>query len=211
MIFKFPGIERTTLEFRIALIALGRELDIDPNAMAAVMSIESGFRPAIRNPHGGAVGLIQFMPATLKVWGLTSDQAAAMSAVEQLELVKRFYRYARGTTDPGRLYMLTFLPKYADSPEGFVLGARDSAEIRDGLKLHNIWAQNAGLDTNKDGLITVGEVKALARGRYELARAAGVVDPAPEVAPRMAPAVPLEVDWDELRKDRDAKIRDDDE
>jgi len=221
-LFKFPGIERTTPEFRAALVALGSKLDIDPNAIAAVMSIESGFHPAARNPAGGAVGLIQWMPSTLKLWGLEPTTVAAMTAVEQLTLVDRFFHVmARGVHDPGTLYMLTFLPKYAMAAEDFVLGREGDYSTRDGLQLHRIWAQNMGLDTNKDGEITVAEVKALARGRYTAAQKAGFVDP--EEEPPTDPDIrrePLtdpgadvpfveitQLDWDTLRKERDAFIR----
>jgi hypothetical protein len=176
-LFRFPGIERTTAEFRQALIATAEKLGADPNRLATVMAVESGFNPAARNPSGGAVGLIQFMPFVLRAWGLESEAVAAMSGVEQLALVERFYRPSavalKGTQDVGVYYMLTFLPKYATYPDSFVLGRQDDQTVRDGLKLHNIWAQNRGLDTNKDGEITVGEVKALARGVYARAQATG--------------------------------------
>jgi len=219
-LFKFPGIERTSPEFRASLVTLGSKLDIDPNALAAVMSIESGFRPSARNPAGGAVGLIQWMPSTLKLWGLDSTTVAAMSAVEQLVLVDRFFHVmARGVHDAGTLYMLTFLPKYAMADEDFVLGREGDYSTRDGLQLHRIWAQNMGLDTNKDGEITVGEVKALARGRYDTAKRAGLVDPEdPPTDPDISRApltdpdadVPLaitEIDWEALRRERDEMLR----
>ncbi len=211
MIYRFPGIEKTTLEFRIALVDMAEEIRVDPNAVAAIMSVESGFDPKAHNPHG-AVGLIQFMPSTLKAWGMTPDQVLAMSAIEQLGLVRRFYKNYPETTDPGDLYMATFLPKYMHAPDGFILGAKGSAEIRDGLSVHKIWAQNAGLDVNKDGLITVGEVKALARGRYQTAKARGPVDPQPPIDEGLSvPPVPVEVDWDELRAERDRAVRDGDD
>ncbi len=179
VLYAFPGLERTTPQFRDALVSLGAKIDIDPNALAAVMSIESGFNPAIRNPHKdakgeSAVGLIQFMPFLLRHWGLTVAQVAAMSAVDQLALVGRFYQNANYDDDPGTLYMLTFMPAAAYYPDNYILGEKDSEEIKWGLSLHKIYLQNAGLDRDKDGDIEVGEVKSLARDRYASAKAKGL-------------------------------------
>ncbi len=215
MIYSFRGIARTSPTFRDELEALGARLDIDPNAMAAVMSIESGFNPAARNPSGGAIGLIQFMPSTLRPWGLTTQEVAVMTDIQQLALVERFYQHSRGIHDAGTLYMMTFLPKYALYADSFVLGRKNDFTVRDGLQLHKIWAQNSGLDVDVDGEITVGEVKSLARKRYESAKSATsgpITEPAPPLPePALAPPLPLDVDWDEHRAARDAAIRDKDD
>lgn len=182
VLFAFPGLERTTAEFRDAFVAMCARLGIpDPNKLAPVPSIESGFDPQAQNPFldssgRSAIGLIQFMPFLLDAWGLDWHAVKRMTGVEQLPLVERFYRAQNvaGVDDPGTFYMLTFLPKYARHPDSFVLGEKDSEEIRDGLSLHKIYAQNAGLDRDKDGDIEVGEVKRLARDRYELGRSRGV-------------------------------------
>lgn len=215
MLFKFPGLERTTPEFRAALVALGRRLDVDPNAIAAVMSIESGFRSDARNPHGGASGLIQFMPFLLRHWGTTPEAVRAMSAVEQLSLVERFYKGASYDDDPGTLYMLTFMPAAAYYPDNYVLGQKDSDDIRWGLSVHKIYVQNAGLDRDKDGDIEVGEVKSLARARYAAAKASGLFEPAgTNVQPSLtfddvaARFIPLARDVEAERRDRDRSIRD---
>ncbi len=203
MLYTFPGITRTTAEFRNELVALGERLDIDPNAIAAVMSIESGFKPAAKNPFAGAVGLIQFMPFLLRAWGTTPEAVEAMSAVEQLKLVERYYRNASYDDDPGTLYMLTFMPAAAYLPDNYVLGAKDSTETRWGLSMHKIYSQNFGLDLDKDGDIEVGEVKKLARDRYASAKARGVYDP-----PINVPDVVVWLETEELREARDRELRD---
>jgi transglycosylase-like protein with SLT domain len=171
MFYQFPGLEAKSAEFKAELEAVGKRLGIDHNAIAAVMKIESGFSATALNPKGGAVGLIQFMPFVLKSWNLTTDQVRAMPDVQQLALVERFYTPSKGINDPGTLYMRTFLPKYANYPDDFVLGRENDQTVRDGMLLHNIWAQNQGLDTNKNKELTVGEVKGLARGVYNTAKA----------------------------------------
>jgi hypothetical protein len=176
LLYPFLGLETTDQEFKSELVAVGKRLDIDPNALASIMSVESRFNPAAQNPFKdangeSAVGLIQFMPFLLRAWGLLPANVAKWSAVKQLPLVERFYQFSKGIDDPGTLYMMTFLPKYALQPDSFVLGKKDSDVVRDGLALHKIYLQNAGLDRDKDGDIEVGEVKALARGFYASAKA----------------------------------------
>lgn len=180
-LFCFPGIERTTPEFRRELCAMADRLTVDPNAIAAVMSIESGFRPDAQNPHRdkngeSAVGLIQFMPFLLRKWGYEPAAVAKMSAVEQLALVERFYK-KQNDDDPGTLYMLTFMPACAFFPDNYVLGQQGSEATLFGLSMHQIYRQNAGLDRDKDGDIEVGEVKKLARDRYELGKRRGLYQP----------------------------------
>lgn len=182
VLFAFPGIERTTPEFRDEFVAMCGRLGIpNPNKLAPVPSIESGFDPQAQNPFldstgRSAIGLIQFMPFLLDHWKVDWHEVKRMTGVQQLPLVERFYRAQNvaGIDDPGTFYMLTFLPKYARHPDSFVLGEKDSEEIRDGLSLHKIYVQNAGLDRDRDGDIEVGEVKRLARDRYELGRSRGV-------------------------------------
>ena len=59
-----PGLGKTSPWFRWAMIELGGRLNIDPDYLVNVMSIESGFNPAATNVYTGATGLIQFIPAT---------------------------------------------------------------------------------------------------------------------------------------------------
>lgn len=46
-------------------------------------------------PHEQGTGLIQFMPATAKSLGMTISQLAAMTAVEQLDVVEEYRRAER--------------------------------------------------------------------------------------------------------------------
>jgi peptidoglycan hydrolase-like protein with peptidoglycan-binding domain len=189
-LFAFPGIERTNQAFRCGLIGVGERLGVDPNFMAAVISSESGFRPEIRNqwclknldPTGQrcAVGLLQFMPFVLQAWGFTPNQVAAMSAVEQLPLVERFFRpYAPKCTSAGRTYMATFLPAYADAALAFRIGVQgDQTNKLKGtqLTLGDIYQQNAGFDKPKKGYVTVGDVVAHGNSILDKARARGTIE-----------------------------------
>ena len=143
-------------EFVSAVEKLSTELKIPVNYLWAVMGFETGgtFDPAQKNAAGsGAVGLIQFMPATLKEWGVTTEQAAKMTRVEQLELVaKHLKRWTRPGDDFRDVYMSILFPVAAGKPNDYVLftkGTKEKPNIR--------YDQNIGLDKNKDGTITKEE------------------------------------------------------
>jgi len=142
---------------------LSTELKIPVNYLWAVMGFETGgtFDPAEYNkgPDGtkesgsGAVGLIQFMPATLKEWGVTTEQAAKMTRVEQLELVKKHLkRWTRPGDDFRDVYMSILFPVAAGKPNDYVLFTKGTKE-----KPNTRYDQNIGLDKNKDGTITKEE------------------------------------------------------
>jgi hypothetical protein len=126
-----------------------------PDDYMAVMAFETGrtFSPSVRNAAGsGAVGLIQFMPTTLSGdFGLTVDQAAAMTAEDQLELALRYWsRYAGRLTNLGDVYMAVLLPS--------MIGKRDDAALfTEGTRAY---LQNRGLDADRDGYVTRAEATA---------------------------------------------------
>ncbi|MGQ7286026.1 hypothetical protein ACUN7Z_00575 [Vreelandella venusta] len=126
------------------------------------MAFESGrtFRPDIRNAAGsGATGLIQFMPATARDLGTTTDALARMTAVEQLEYVYAYftkYRWHERVRCLEDMYMAILMPKYISSPLGTVL-------FNDGTRAYT---QNRGLDADQDGRITKAEAAAKVRAVY---------------------------------------------
>ena len=142
-------------DFKAKLEKIAQQLGTTSNAMLAVMKQESGVNPKAQNKQGGASGLIQFMPATARMLGTTTDELRQMDAVQQLDYVYRYYKYSGvGDGSVGDLYMATFMPKYVGYPDHFVLGA-EGAEGFSG----KVYAQNKGLDRDRDGKITVGDVK----------------------------------------------------
>lgn len=150
----FPGLRaRDDAEpgFARELAAMAQSLGLDPNGIAAVMSLESGFKPSARNPTGGATGLIQFMPATAAHLGTSTPSLARMTAIEQLAFVKKFFSpFAKSIRPgvPGDYYMTTFMPAFVGAPETTVLSTKG----------HPIYDQNRGLDGDNDGTLTVGDV-----------------------------------------------------
>jgi hypothetical protein len=146
-------------DFKKKLEKIAASLGTTSNALLAVMKQESGVNPAARNASGGATGLIQFMPDTARRLGTTTDELRKMDGVQQLDYVYKYYRMTGvGDGSAGDLYMATFMPKYIGYPDNHVLGA-DGDHGFSGA----VYRQNKGLDRNRDGKITVGDVKSSVR------------------------------------------------
>jgi hypothetical protein len=118
--------------------------------LMSCMAFESGetFSPSVKNAAGsGATGLIQFMPATARGLGTSTEALASLSAVQQLDYVQRYFKpYAARIKSLPDMYMAILLPKYVGQPESSVLFSGGIA-----------YRQNAGLDTNRDGRVTKAE------------------------------------------------------
>jgi hypothetical protein len=119
----------------------------------ACMAWESAetFKPDIKNAAGsGATGLIQFMPSTAKGLGTTAAALAQMTAEDQLRFVYEYFKpYAGRLHNLGDVYMTILWPKGVGQPDHYVLFDR--------VKTPTTFRQNAGLDVNKDGLVTRAE------------------------------------------------------
>lgn len=124
-----------------------------PSWLMACIAWESGetFSPSIKNGAGsGATGLIQFMPATARGLGTSVEQLACMSAVEQLEFVAKHFRPFKGKLNQlSDVYMTILWPVAVGKPESHVLWDRYTRPTT--------YRQNAGLDGDKDGMITKAE------------------------------------------------------
>lgn len=175
-LFQWPGIEpvqtsthisdtpkrtlawgqKVSAEFREKVFGISEQLQVDPDYLMAVMAFESAesFRPDIKNMAGsGATGLIQFMPATARGLGTSTDALARMSAVEQLEWVRTYFKpYSGRLITLSDLYMAVLWPRAIGKPDNYVLWSKATKPTT--------YAQNAGLDANKDGFITKQEAAA---------------------------------------------------
>lgn len=137
---------------RVAEVAA--RLAIPADWLMAVMWSESRLNPQARNPHGGATGLIQFMPATARHLGTTCEALSAMSGEEQLLYVERFFApYAARCRSFSDLYLACFFPAALGRPDDYVFATRT-------LSAALIARQNPLFDGNKDDKITVGEFRA---------------------------------------------------
>lgn len=147
---------KVSAEFRARVLWIAEDLQIgdDPHdgadKLMACMAWESGrsFRPDVKNMAGsGATGLIQFMPATARGLGTTVEKLAAMPAEDQLNFVWKYFKPYKGRLKTlGDLYMAILWPKGVGQPADYAL-------FTGGVT----YRQNAGLDTNKDGVVTKRE------------------------------------------------------
>lgn len=135
--------------FARALDAMARSLGLDPNGIAAVMSLESGVNPGAVNKESGATGLVQFMPATAVAFGTNVNALRRMSAIEQLPFVRKLFTSKKiRPSVMGDYYMSVFMPAFVGAPPETVLGVK-------GEKVYDL---NAGLDVDQDGTLTVDDI-----------------------------------------------------
>jgi hypothetical protein len=148
--------KKVSKRFRVRVKEVAANLQTDPNFLMACMAFESAgtFSSSIKNGAGsGAIGLIQFMPSTAQALGTTTERLAAMSAVKQLDYVEKYFSWTTGKLKTLEdVYMAILWPSAIGKPLSYILfDKKDSAHPKR-------YIQNAGLDFNKDGLITKAEV-----------------------------------------------------
>lgn len=151
-------IDVTTIQdpdFQKKLEKVATGLGVKSSDLIAVMKQESGVKADAVNSKSGATGLIQFMPDTARRLGTTTDELRRMDSVQQLDYVYKYFKMTGvGDGTLGDLYMAVFMPKYVGYPDNFILGGSGLPGFAG-----KVYAQNAGLDRNRDGTITVADVK----------------------------------------------------
>ncbi len=168
----YPAAPDVSPAFKSQIAAMAQRLGVDPAHLLAVMWFESRLAPNAKNPASGAVGLIQFLPSVaadlLGLRGAGREKRAgaaiaAMPAEDQLGLVEAYLaRVMRGRkiTSLRDLYMCVLFPSAVGRGSGFAI-ARSDAPTDLGRA---IYAQNAALDANRDGVVTAGEAAAAVEG-----------------------------------------------
>ena len=152
-------------DFEQTLRSIATKLLINPNWLMMVMYFESKLNAQAVNKQPGdsenplerlskrAVGLIQFMPETARALGTSSEALYKMSAIEQLHYVYGYFKpYTGRIKSFFDLYLITFFPIALGKPDDFVLQTSK-------IPASTIAKQNPVFDANKDGKITVGEIK----------------------------------------------------
>lgn len=154
--------------FRDKVFEISEALQINPDHLMACMAWESNetFSPSVKNMAGsGATGLIQFMPTTARGMGTSTAALAAMTAVQQLEWVRTYFKpYSGRLVTLGDLYMAILWPRGIGKPDNYVLWSKATKPTT--------YAQNAGLDANRDGSITKSEAAAKVYAKLEKGRTA---------------------------------------
>lgn len=139
--------------FKERVLWIADNLGCSADDLMACMAWESAetFRADIKNAAGsGATGLIQFMPSTARGLGTTTAALAKMTPEDQLRYVYKYFQpYAGRLNNLGDVYMAILWPKGVGKPDHYVLFDRS--------KSPTTFRQNAGLDVNKDGLVTRAE------------------------------------------------------
>lgn len=123
-----------------------------------VMCFETAgtFKANVKNKYSGATGLIQFIPSTAKRLGTTVNQLGRMSAVEQLAYVEKYFEpYAGQMRSVYDCYIVVFAPAFLGHPDEQVLYSANGPTSLDRKR----YRYNRILDANRDGLITVADVK----------------------------------------------------
>lgn len=128
-------------------------LDVPAEWLMTVMYAESRFDAGVANFKGsGAVGLIQFMPATASDMGISVDRLKHMTPVQQMEYVfiylqrnrERYGEYD-SLTD---LYLSILYPKARKQDYCYTLYAKPSRAYK----------QNSGLDEDNDGRVNISDI-----------------------------------------------------
>lgn len=147
---------KVSSEFRDKVRAISMRLGCAPSDLMTCTAWESGrsFSPSKKNMAGsGATGLIQFMPATAKALGTSTAALAAMTAVQQLDWVEKYFQPYKGKLNTlADLYMAILWPAGVGKPLEYVLW--------DAATRPTTFRQNAGLDTNRDNRVTKAECAA---------------------------------------------------
>lgn len=152
-------------QFKAGVLWIEDELKLAADSLMACMAFETAhtFSPSVKNFAGSSgTGLIQFMRSTAIGLGTTVEDLAKMSAVRQLGFVYHYFKGFRSDFSNHTLedvYMTILFPKAVgkalDWPMPWKYGSL-------------AYKQNAGLDLNKDQVITKAEASAGVRKSYQL-------------------------------------------
>ena len=137
---------------------ISQNLDIPADWLMGLMDSESGFDPKRKNMKGsGAQGLIQWTRATLRAYNI---KKLPETPIEQLNYVeayltdqkKRYGQFHSFTT----LKLAVLYPVAMKKRSDYVLYESPFLDYH----------QNEGLDTNKDGKVTVADIEQKMKAAY---------------------------------------------
>lgn len=141
----FPELVALGPSWGRALVAIASDLGVSADELAATVWLESRGNPLAQ--HAGHVGLIQWGDLAAQDLGTTTAAILALDAAAQLELVRPTLRPKRARIQrPGDVRLAVFYPR--------ALPWEDDAAFPAPVR-----ASNVGLDANKDGTLTAGEVR----------------------------------------------------
>jgi len=186
-----PGLRKLGGAVHRRVLELAARLELSVDHLCALIAHESGWRATAVNPQTKATGLIQFMPKTARGLGTTIAAIAAMPALEQLDVVEKFFARAKAGA-PGKqigprdVAMAAFLPSMIGHPDDHVAFTRGEKG----------YSQNAALDLDGNGELTLGEVRddvdrmLVGRKRFDVEGVNATPLPTPPAAPPATPSAP---------------------
>ena len=168
-------------EFLAEVKRVCQKFGIKEGDLLGLMASESGFNPAEDN--GSHVGLIQFSRDSAASVNTTQAALKRMTRAQQMKYVEAYFQYWKDqgkfpdNPTAGQLYSVVFAPAYANKQDHEALYSRGSAA----------YANNAPLDTNNDGQITMAEMgERIQRKKQEF----GITDSNSSAGPVFAPPGP---------------------
>jgi len=111
---------------------IAERLKINPSWLNDVMYIETAgsFNPAIKNPNSSATGLIQFMSATARSMGTSTELLSRMLNISQLNFVEKYLKDRINSTglpkDGFEVYLLVFYPVWVGKPDSAIMSTTAS-------------------------------------------------------------------------------------
>lgn len=153
----YPPEHHFSAQFYSDLEKYCSELKIQKNWLLIVIFHESKYNTKALNKKTNAVGLIQFMPSTLKQWNITITEFQELEDFEQLKYIYLYLKKIKYTfTNPCQLQLAIFLPKYLPYyyNDDFVFGSEISES-----RAKIIRNYNPPNDLNNDGFINMSEFK----------------------------------------------------
>ena len=183
-----PGVDKLSPQFLAKTRRIASSLGMNHDDFLRVMYFETGgeFSPATKNRAGsGATGLIQFTPDTAKRLGTTTEALAQMTPEQQLDYVEKYLAPHKGKLGTLKdLYLAILYPKAIGTSDDTVLFTPDKNPTE--------YRQNAGLDTDKKGYVTVGDAVAAVQRSTGMAPTAVAQRPPQTPAPGTAAAAPAD-------------------
>jgi len=164
------------------LIKVCNNAGIRPEDALLIMTIESGLNPNIVNKDGGASGLVQFMPFVLRNFkfdkkSYQNRSFKDLSGEEQLDFIEIHFKNLnkrKTIKNAVQLYIGNFFPValtkadiIAGNPSAVIVEKNPTYQKYKSVSIdfeNRSYNSNKGLDSDKDGKITYGDIQSKIAG-----------------------------------------------
>ena len=160
------------------LLQLSSKVNMNPEDILNVMAVESGLDPSAHNPNGNASGLVQVMPKFLSGLGFkgTHEEFRKTPASAQLDVVEKLIQNmikinGGPLTSAAQYYVGNFLPVALKlpgvrqkRPETIIVSKNPTEPHLPNISIQQekiFYNANTGLDFNRDGNITYGDIQSV--------------------------------------------------